>query len=179
MALITKFLEMGGKLLGGSIKTAAGLPKGIWNTVSSAAKEGKTTFSATSSAREAAKATSDSIKAAASQGKIAAMQKATNFETSFSGTPIGKAFHASRTAAGLGARALFRNPIAKMMVNAPASVQYTTIVAAGVVGIAYGGVKSAINRSNERTQANAQRGMASNNLGTDGLTLALSKRRHR
>lgn len=42
-------------------------------------------------------------------------------------------------------------------------------------GAAYGGASASINRYRERKQ----RGMTSNHLGTDGLTLALSKTRHR
>jgi hypothetical protein len=56
-------------------------------------------------------------------------------------------------------------------------------VAVGVgfgAGIMYGAGSAAMRRLDARNQQTMSgRGMSSNNLGTDGLTLALSKRRHR
>lgn len=49
------------------------------------------------------------------------------------------------------------------------------VVGAGAVGLSVGVGRGIINRYQERSQ----RGMEANHLGTDGLTLALSKRRHR
>jgi hypothetical protein len=46
-------------------------------------------------------------------------------------------------------------------------------------GIAYGAGNAMLRKLDERNQRASGRGMSANNLGTDGLTLALSKRRHR
>lgn len=55
-------------------------------------------------------------------------------------------------------------------------LQYGVVIGAGLV---YGGMKAAVSNANERTANMNARGMSANNLGTDGLTLALSRRRHR
>ena len=53
------------------------------------------------------------------------------------------------------------------------------IIGAGLLGVAAGAGKATIQRSIDQTRMGTNGGMAPNNLGTDGLTLALSKRRHR
>ena len=53
-----------------------------------------------------------------------------------------------------------------------------TYVGLGVMGAGFGATRVAMNNSMARTYNNKQ-GMDPNNLSTDGLTLALSKRRHR
>lgn len=58
-------------------------------------------------------------------------------------------------------------------------VPYVLSVGALAGGVAFGAGTTAIQRANDRAMASSGRGMAPNNLSTDGLTLSLSRCRHR
>lgn len=172
MALISSFLKGAGRLLGGATKGLGTAPGNLWKTLNKSGAPSKL-----GAAREQAAKVADTIKDAAVNGKVATVGLAKNFEKLVSATPGGKAFHAGRREMGpLGQ--VVRVPMSKLA-NAPAALQYGTVGAALVGGLGYGVVKSSLNRSNERTMQRQQTGMQHNHLGTDGLTLALSKSRHR
>ena len=100
------------------------------------------------------------------------------FEKAFMATPAGKIFGATGRLGGATGRFLSRNPVSKALTSN--WIKIPAIGTAAVAGLMYGGGKSKMDSMNRRTASMDNRGgMSSNNLGTDGLTLALSKMRHR
>ncbi|HLD91509.1 MAG TPA: hypothetical protein VI911_10975 [Patescibacteria group bacterium] len=101
------------------------------------------------------------------------------FQGVFFATPTGKFL----SGAGRLGRSLGKASIGViktgMKVSTFGLVPHALTLGALGTGVAYGAGRAIINRSNERTMNMANKGMSPNNLGTDGLTLALSKRRHR
>lgn len=148
--MISTLFKTGTSILG---KTLAAPGRGIWNSIKVAQKE-----------MEAGKSLAD-----ATQGSLNLLK------AGWKSTGGGKAINAtSRAGASL------TKSITRGIIDIPKykGVYFGGIAVAGAGGLAHGAMTAVSQRMADR-QMSASRGMDPNNLGTDGLTLALSRRRHR
>lgn len=78
---------------------------------------------------------------------------------------------------GISNNKIINNPFTKFAARGLTSWKTAGVASFGV-GLTYGAASAVLQRADERSNAN-RGGMPANNLATDGLTLSLSKRRHR
>lgn len=169
--LIGKLFEYTAKIASAPIKVGG---KGIWET----AKKARGSFSAKSTLKESLNASASVIKEDIS-GLTSYTDKITDmFRGSLSkGTSIGRGFVGAKKSLLGGKVGWAVKGLGKGVTSTPA---LATMFGVSVIGGGIYGTGSAImQRADQRTQMISGRGMAPNNLGTDGLTLALSRRRHR
>ena len=176
MGLLSSFLRGAGTLSGQAVKQP-GLAIGsgisnIWKALSSDVS-GK-------GVKEGARVLGKNIKKGAGEASESTMSYFNDFASVFRG-----ASKSGRALSGLGSGASWLGSKSAHLGGKVMSgltygyVPHALTVGLLGVGVVRGAAGASIDRSNERTMANASRGMAANNLGTDGLTLALSRRRHR
>jgi hypothetical protein len=141
---------------GGSsiLSTVLGKPgKAIWNTVKTAQKD-----MAGSELMKSTTASMDLLK------------------SGWNATGGGKAINKIASAGSSLGKFASRNPVSRALTSSKMMVP--AIGVGFTFGAAHGAASAVSQRMSDRQMTTA-RGMDPNNLGTDGLTLALSKRRHR
>jgi hypothetical protein len=176
MGLLSTLLKGAGTLSGQAVKQP-GLAIGsgisnIWKALS-AGVSGK-------GVKEGARVLGKNIKSGAGTASESSMSYFDDFANVFRGaSKSGRSLSGLASGAGwLGSKsAHLGGKVMSGLTYKPVAIPL--VVGAFGIGAVRGGAGASIDRSNERTMANASRGMAANNLGTDGLTLALSRRRHR
>lgn len=149
-----------GKFIGSAAKLTGNAPLKLWETV----KDMKTA--------DGIKSAMSSIKTSVKNMRSDAPENIDYFKSGFVGTNVGYGFNilgrfAGGTAGGI------------MKLSTMGPLPYAGVAAAGGIGITAGLVKNSVMRTNERMMNGNNKGMNPNNLGTDGLTLSLSKIRHR
>ena len=156
-------VEVPGSAIGRGVKS-------IWSGLASTKGKGF---------KEGAKILGKEFKTGAESTADASSDFISSFSTVYSKATIaGKGFSAVGRGGKWAGRKLFHAG-GSVMDSLSSGYRPHAIVGASLLGgITYGAGTTVINRSNERTMASAGRGMPANNLGTDGLTLALSRRRH-
>lgn len=149
--MISTLFKTGTNILGKALSAPG---RGIWNSI----KVAKTDM-------DLGKSISD-----ATQGSLNLLK------AGWKSTSGGKVINATTRAGSSLGKFASRNPISKALTS---SKMLAPAIGMGlIVGGAHGAASAVSQRMSDRQQMTA-RGMDPNNLGTDGLTLALSKRRHR
>lgn len=177
--LISKLFEYG-------VKSITAIPKSVGTSAWQGLKKAGNLYSATKGVSASVKAAAGSVKGSMAGTVSDITGSAGMFESAFLNTTAGKIMNRANKIGGWTGTKLnklttsrFGRLTGKAWDKVPAGkiAMGTAIVGGLGVGLVRGAAGGVIQRADQRTQMSA--GMSPNNLGTDGLTLALSKRRHR
>lgn len=168
------------KASAGLLKAGPGkLGKSIYQTAKTIGKETRAAYDMKGFGGAA-----ENIAANAKHGTTAAMDSSLGvlgkIKSGFDTTRGGKIFNGSMRAGKVAGKFATRNPLSRLGLRVATSTKMLApaIVGGLAFGSVHGAARSVMQQIDDRRTVTA-RGMDPNNLGTDGLTLALSKRRHR